>query len=172
MLSAAFSSRSIRTSFKNFSASGNTQNYVPYQEYQNCEYKLKFLKKQLEFYLNNNKYTVAYNELDEFIRRYLRKFFPKDILLLAVNGEAGLDIFKENLDIKIVISDYEMPKMDGIEMIHEIKLLNPEVRALCITSKNMETLKHEFDVCMVKPITKEEFRVKMFDLLMKKYRTK
>lgn len=101
-----------------------------------------------------------------------RKFFPKDILLLAVNGEAGLDIFKENLDIKIVISDYEMPKMDGIEMIHEIKLLNPEVRALCITSKNMETLKHEFDVCMVKPITKEEFRVKMFDLLMKKYRTK
>ena len=63
--------------FKNFSASGNTQNYVPFQEYQNCEYKLKFLKKQLEFYLNNNKYTVAYNELDESIRRYLRKFFQK-----------------------------------------------------------------------------------------------
>lgn len=72
--------------FKNFSASGNTQNYVPYQEYQNCEYKLKFLKKQLEFYLNNNKYTVAYNELDEFIRRYLRKFFPKEKLVELISN--------------------------------------------------------------------------------------
>lgn len=72
--------------FKNFSASGNTQNYVPYQEYQNCEYKLKFLKKQLEFYLNNNKYTVAYNELDESIRRYLRKFFPKERLIEVISN--------------------------------------------------------------------------------------
>lgn len=72
--------------FKNFSANGNTQNYVPYQEYQNCEYKLKFLKKQLEFYLNNNKYTVAYNELDEFIRRYLRKFFPKEKLVELISN--------------------------------------------------------------------------------------
>jgi len=72
--------------FKNFSASGNTQNYVPFQEYQNCEYKLKFLKKQLEFYLNNNKYTVAYNELDESIRRYLRKFFPKERLIEVISN--------------------------------------------------------------------------------------
>ena len=36
--------------------------------------------------VNNNKYTVAYNELDEFIRRYLRKFFPKEKLVELISN--------------------------------------------------------------------------------------
>ena len=36
--------------------------------------------------IDNNKYTVAYNELDEFIRRYLRKFFPKEKLIELISN--------------------------------------------------------------------------------------
>jgi DNA-binding NtrC family response regulator len=41
----------------------------------------------------------------------------------------ALDMIKEN-DIKVVISDYKMPNMNGMELIREIKKLKPEI--ICV----------------------------------------
>lgn len=38
----------------------------------------------------------------------------------AENGIAAIDKMKENLDICVVVSDINMPKMTGIQMIEEI----------------------------------------------------
>lgn len=49
----------------------------------------------------------------------------------ADNGMAGLEILKKNHDYQLIISDYNMPKLDGISMckkIHE----DPEINTIPI----------------------------------------
>ena len=41
--------------------------------------------------------------------------------LCAYDGEQALDVLKENNDIKIVLTDYLMPKMDGLELTKKIR---------------------------------------------------
>lgn len=40
----------------------------------------------------------------------------------AGNGVEALKIFKDNPDIKLIITDYNMPEMDGLELIKEIRV--------------------------------------------------
>lgn len=101
----------------------------------------------------------------------VRKVLPEAIQFIAINGEAGLNIFKENQDINIVISDYEMPKMNGIEMISEIRKLKSNIIGICISSKNMDTIPNEFDVCLIKPVIKEDLRKNLVELLLKNIKT-
>jgi YesN/AraC family two-component response regulator len=46
-------------------------------------------------------------------------------IVTASSAEEALEIVK-NQKIKIVISDYKMPRMNGMELIQEIKKLKPE----------------------------------------------
>uniref|UniRef100_UPI004047DC07 GGDEF domain-containing response regulator n=1 Tax=Aliarcobacter sp. TaxID=2321116 RepID=UPI004047DC07 len=41
--------------------------------------------------------------------------------LCAYDGEQALEVLKENNDIKIVLTDYLMPKMDGLELTKKIR---------------------------------------------------
>ena len=41
--------------------------------------------------------------------------------LVASNGEEGYEVFKSNPDICLVLSDVNMPKKGGLEMIEEIQ---------------------------------------------------
>lgn len=45
----------------------------------------------------------------------------KFIVLEAQNGVEAIDILKRNPDIMLVITDYKMPKMDGFELISQIR---------------------------------------------------
>ncbi len=84
---------------------------------------------------------------------FLKKFF--DTVLICANGEEGLQTFKENLDIQIVISDVQMPKMDGREMIHEIKKIKPEVFTIFISASRGVEYKYEdeSDIYIKKPLS-------------------
>ncbi|MCK9337055.1 MAG: response regulator [Arcobacteraceae bacterium] len=44
--------------------------------------------------------------------------------LIAKNGKEGLTLFQENPDIDLVITDINMPIMNGIQMIEEIKKIS------------------------------------------------
>ena len=98
---------------------------------------------------------------------FIRKMLPDAEQFIAINGEAGLNIFKENQDISIVISDYEMPKMNGVEMLSEIQKINPNIISLCVSSKNMDKTDNTFDVCLVKPVSKETLRTNLVNLILK-----
>ncbi len=39
----------------------------------------------------------------------------------ATNGEEALTVFGQNPDIKLVVTDYEMPKMNGVELIRKLR---------------------------------------------------
>lgn len=69
---------------------------------------------------------------DEFVNLQLFKFNFKNEyeLFLASSGPEGLDILKSNPDIKVVISDYKMPEMNGLELIQQVK--NEDFSKTCI----------------------------------------
>lgn len=59
----------------------------------------------------------------EGLRRQLRKRFE---LVTAVGGEAGLSALAEQGPFAVVVSDYRMPAMDGVEFLRRAHALSPE----------------------------------------------
>lgn len=56
----------------------------------------------------------------------LKEFFGD--IKVAQDGEEGLDIFKKNIgDIDIVITDINMPKLNGLDMIEKIRELDANI---------------------------------------------
>jgi len=72
--------------------------------------------------------SVLYVEDDETVRETMQNilnYFFKEIFI-AENGEEGLKMFKEKSP-DMVLSDIEMPKMNGLELAKEIRKLNPNI---------------------------------------------
>ena len=57
----------------------------------------------------------------------------------ADSGENGLSIFLENL-FDIVLSDYEMPGMDGVALACSVKRSAPRTRVIIMTGAGRETV--------------------------------
>ncbi len=56
-----------------------------------------------------------------------RLFLDTDYeILTASSGEDGLNLMKSNENIQIVMSDYRMPQMNGVEFLKEVCALRPE----------------------------------------------
>lgn len=83
--------------------------------------------------------------------------FPGATVLLAENGRAGLELFREHAP-EIVITDIRMPVMDGILMAGEIRALKPDAKIIAVTAfgddqgylEKMERI--GFSGCLTKPI--------------------
>ncbi|MCK3683435.1 response regulator [Maribellus sp. YY47] len=54
-------------------------------------------------------------------------------VLTAPDGIAGLEVLKNNRDIKVVFSDMKMPHMSGIEFIRQATALAPENHYYIVT---------------------------------------
>ncbi len=64
------------------------------------------------------------------IRRALRG--SEYAVIEAADGPVGLAIFRTN-PIDVVISDYEMPEMDGLEFLQRVRLHDPRVLRVLLT---------------------------------------
>ena len=105
-------------------------------------------------YLKN--LVCLYVEDEEFIRDsfslMLKRYFKE--VIIAKNGKEGLENFKNN-EIDIIISDIRMPIMDGIEMVKQIKEINPKVYVIFITAfSDTEYLKAAIDLNVEGYLTK------------------
>ena len=54
-------------------------------------------------------------------------------LLSADSGEEGIRLIKENM-VDIVLSDFKMPDKTGMEVLEEVKRINPEISFVMITA--------------------------------------
>jgi PAS domain S-box-containing protein len=81
--------------------------------------------------------AILYTEDDSITRNILAKMiplkFPEIEFYTAENGKIGLDIFKER-GPDIIITDINMPVMDGIKMATEIKALRPETIIIILSA--------------------------------------
>jgi CheY-like chemotaxis protein len=51
---------------------------------------------------------------------------------VARNGEEGLKLF-ESADFDVVVTDYRMPRMNGVELIQRIRRLKPNARIILLS---------------------------------------
>lgn len=83
--------------------------------------------------------TLLYVEDDratrELISLVITNKFPDVTLLQASNGQEGVALFKKHAP-DIVLTDMNMPVMDGITMAKEIKQLNKEAKIIVISAHN------------------------------------
>jgi len=75
--------------------------------------------------VDDDKITTA------ILRRMLDAY--ADTVLIAADGEEGLALFKEHRP-DIVLSDINMPKMGGLEMVEQIRLLDDQVKIAIFTN--------------------------------------
>jgi len=107
-----------------------------------------------------NKSTILYVEDEEILRTeistLLEGFFKK--VLVASNGEEAFDIYNKNKDnIDILITDVNMPKMNGMDLISQIRKNNNELPILICTAFNdaeilIKAIKLNVNDYIIKPI--------------------
>ena len=71
------------------------------------------------------------------------KRYPECGVSFAYDGEMGLEIFQERLP-DIVITDINMPKMDGIKMAEAIKSIRAGTKIIVLTAYNHKIHQEHF----------------------------
>jgi len=93
-------------------------------------------------------------EIQRDLNEILSEFF--DDVFMASNGMEALEIFQNN-DIDMLITDINMPLMDGLELIENIRLINSEIPVLIMSGNNdteyfLKSIKLKVDGYILKPI--------------------
>jgi len=89
----------------------------------------------------------------------LEEFF--DDIVVACNGEKGFLKFKQN-NIDLIITDINMPKLNGIEMSKKIRQNNPDIPILFFSAYNeskdfLESIMLGIEGYLIKPINIDQF---------------
>ena len=91
-------------------------------------------------------YVEDENDVRDFTSKLLASLLKN--VFAAENGLAGLELYKENINtIDLIVTDINMPKMNGITMCEKIRELNKEI-PIVVTSAHNDTsfLKKAIDV--------------------------
>ena len=113
---------------------------------------------------------------EEGVRRSLRKVLEQDgyDILLAENGQQAIQMVQQNREpIEIVISDFKMPGMDGLETLIEVGKINPEITRIMLTGyatmeSAIESVNAGIDGFLTKPFENIELRAKVREYNVKK----
>ena len=70
------------------------------------------------------------NTLLKFFKIHLNKFFSK--IIVAKNATEALEIIKSK-DVDLIISDFKMPRVDGVQFMRKAKKHDPLVPFLFIS---------------------------------------
>lgn len=114
---------------------------------------IKYSKNLKLLYVEDNK------EARESTQSILKEFF--NIVIIAVDGEDGLKKFQSN-EINLIITDINMPKLNGLDMIEKIKKIDIDVSIIILSAYNesiyfIDSIKYGTDGYLLKPIVMEQF---------------
>lgn len=98
------------------------------------------------------------NTLLKFFKIHLNKFFSK--IIVAKNANEAIEILK-NRNIDLIISDFRMPRVDGIQFLKKAKRHDASIPFLFIsgamlTDVQLKTVKNNSDGYLKKPFGIEE----------------
>ena len=83
--------------------------------------------------------SILYVEDEVNVREFTKKVLVSLLknVYVASNGEDGLKIFEENKnEIDLIITDINMPKMDGLSMSYSIKKMNNDIPIIITSAYN------------------------------------
>ena len=78
-------------------------------------------------------YVEDESEARNMLSRMLAVNYPGLVIQVAENGESGLELFRQ-LRPQIVLTDINMPVMNGIQMAREMRAIEPEVAIVAVTA--------------------------------------
>jgi len=121
-----------------------------------------------------NQYTLLYVEDEEFTRTMMVNFLEDEFkhIYTAENGEKALELLESNT-VDIIMSDIEMPEMDGLELSKAVKEKFPYVPVILLTAYEdahylKESINASVDQYFVKPIESlEDVCTKAHSLIQK-----
>lgn len=104
-------------------------------------------------------YVEDHQQTRSLTQTILQQYFKH--VLVAINGQDGLHQF-QNHHIDLIITDMDMPILDGISMIKAIRIINQEIPILIVSAHQdghylMESLQHNIQGYILKPLQKKQF---------------
>ena len=95
----------------------------------------------------------------EATTRVFRKFFNN--ITVAYNGQEGLDLIKVN-QFDLLITDINMPKLNGLEMIEEAKKIKKNIYTIVVTAYSdqktfLDSIRLGVKGYIIKPMVIEQF---------------
>lgn len=97
------------------------------------------------------------------LSRVIACLFPGTVILESDNGDhAWNTMCVGGHEVDVIISDVDMPKMNGVKLIEKIREAFPEIR-LVLMSGNPEPENHRADYFLHKPFKISELKEKIED---------
>lgn len=130
------------------------------------EESLRYAVGQAKRVLMNRDVKALVVEDSDMVRRMIADLLRVHRFLVyeACNGREGLQVMESNPDIKLIITDYEMPEMDGVQFIRKVRSKHPkeDVAIIGVSSHEQEFLSTRFlksgaNDFLNKPFSSEEF---------------
>ncbi len=122
---------------------------------ENLDNIIKYSKQLNLLYVEDNE-DARVNSLFIF-----EEFFNE--IFVAVDGEDGFELFSQKQEsIDIIITDINMPRLNGLEMLEKIREIDKQIPVLVLSAYNesnffMESIKLDVDGYLLKPIDLEQF---------------
>jgi len=128
---------------------------------------LKYSKRLNLLYVEDNE------DAREMTTMILEEFF--DNIIVAVDGEDGYEKFKNNT-VDLIITDINMPKMDGLEMSKKIREIDSDVSIIILSAHNeddffMKSIDIGVNGYLLKPINIDQF-TNQINMVMQRHKYK
>ncbi|MCW5314581.1 response regulator [Nostoc sp. KVJ3] len=104
-------------------------------------------------------------DIQELIRQKFRKQLRQGQyqFIFALNGIEALEKISEHTDLDLVITDMNMPGMDGLTLLSKLKELNPTFKTIVISAGGMENIQKAMNAgafdFLVKPINLQDLEL-------------
>jgi DNA-binding NtrC family response regulator len=108
---------------------------------------------------------------EEGIRESLKLILQEKYdIIFSANGKQCLDCIKQTGDIDLLLLDIKMPKLNGLEILTQLKTANPNLKVIMVTGyKSVETATEAIqlgaDDYIVKPFDSQDILNKVGRLL-------
>ena len=96
----------------------------------------QLLLKKIDKILKKIPKSILVVDDEELILNLLKKILEREKfnVITTTSGEKALDIISSK-NIGVIISDIEMPEIDGLELLSKVKAINKDISVLMITGK-------------------------------------
>lgn len=108
---------------------------------------------------------------DTSIREYLEDVLREEghIVITAANGELGIRALQEHPELEFLITDYQMPKRNGIEVVRFSKLERPSVKTALITATPTPDVAKLAMAAGADAVLSKPFRIEALEELIAKF---
>lgn len=97
-----------------------------------------------------------------------RRLMPDAIIDGCSNGRTALkEMYNAKVRYDLVITDFDMPFVNGVDLVKEARAYGMKFICICITGDDISKHKDEFDFVLSKPVRKEELRKTIVNLILK-----